>query len=281
MGIYLEKGIWEIARCYSCGLVFVKNIPSEDELKKTYGEDFFNDVQKSPLKGSILNHNPSYMNARRRLKTIRKIGPQKGKLLDIGCATGIFLKATKSFYDGTGLDISQYATDFAVQNLGVKAYCGSIFDTYFEARSFDVITMWDVIEHVTDPNKYIQKTSKIIRPGGLLVLSTGNIDSLMFKAQGKKWHLLIPPMHLFYFNPNSIKRLLAQNGFNVIKISFDGQYTNIGYIINKLKRLHAKNKYVEFLGTIAKMLKLDRVNIFLNLYDVMTIYAKRNGRYGE
>ena len=65
---FLNKNSWEIMRCQICGLVFVKNIPSEEDLKKEYDEKFFHDGQKSPLKGSNINNNPSYLNARRRLK---------------------------------------------------------------------------------------------------------------------------------------------------------------------------------------------------------------------
>ncbi len=271
-----KKDSWDIVRCSGCGLVFVKNIPCDTNLKNIYDAEFFKDGQKSPIEGLRFDDSPAYINASKRLEKIRKMGFSNGRMLDIGCSTGIFLKAASSHYDGVGLDISKYATEFATNNLGVKAKCGTIFDLNFEQKNFDIITMWDVIEHVRDPDKYIDKVSQFIRPGGLLALSTGNIQSLMFKVQKKKWHLLIPPQHLFYFSPNTISILLENHGFKIIKISYDGQYTNIGYIIDKLKRIHTKNKLIKFMDFFIKTIKLNKLNIYLNLYDVITVYAQRD-----
>ncbi len=273
---FLIKDNWEIVRCSNCKIVFVKDFPSDRVLEDLYGEDFFKDGQKSPTEGLKLHNNPAYINAIKRIERIKKYDHCNGRLLDVGCATGIFLKAANaSFKYSFGIDISKYATGFAVKELNVNAKYGTISDLNFSQQYFDVITMWDVIEHVKDPNKYIDKISNIIRTGGLLVLSTGNIESLMFKIQKKKWHLLIPPKHLFYFSPKTISMLLNKYGFRVLNIENEGQYTNLGYMMDKLKRLHVKNKTINFFSTIMKKLNLNQYNIYLNLYDVMTVYAKK------
>lgn len=273
---FLKKGNYEIVRCNNCGLAFVKNIPSDADLNNLYTDSFFIDGQKSPLDGFNIKENPTYLNALMRLENIKRIGYDKGQLLDIGCATGIFLKAASSFFDCTGLDVSEYATEFARKNLGINALCGNIFDINFKSQSFDIVTMWDVIEHVRDPNRYIEKVGQIMKHGGLLVLSTGNIESLMFRIQRQNWHLLIPPLHLYYFSKNSISSLLRRHGFKIINISHNGQYTNIGYIFNKLKRLHKSSRAADFSDSIIKRLSLNKLNIYLNLYDVMTVYAIRD-----
>ncbi|MEW6418480.1 MAG: class I SAM-dependent methyltransferase [Nitrospirota bacterium] len=272
---FLKKNYWEFGYCRNCGIVFLKNIPSDEDIKNIYNNFYFKDGQKFPTEGFKLDNNPAYINAKKRLKIIREIGPERGRLLDIGCGTGIFLKIASFFYESIGFDISRCATELAVKNLGVKAICGTIFDIDFRSQLFDVITMWDVIEHLKDPNNYIEKVSQIIRPGGLLVLSTGNIKSLMFRIQKKNWHLLTPPQHLFYFSPQTISVLLKNHGFKIIKISYNGQYTNVGYIVNKLKQLHNKNKLIRLIDLIIKTTKINSLNIYLNLYDVMTIYAKK------
>ncbi|MEI9475111.1 MAG: class I SAM-dependent methyltransferase [Deltaproteobacteria bacterium] len=272
---HMTKEAWEIVRCRRCGLSFVKNIPTEEELAALYGHTFFEDGQKSPGQGVKLDENPTYANARKRIDSIIKIGPAKGRMLDVGCGTGIFLKAASPFYECSGLDVSGYATEFAVKRLGVDARKGTIFDFSFEPKSIDVITMWDVIEHVRDPDSYIRKISDIIAPGGLLVLSTGNVDSLMFRIQRSNWHLLIPPQHLFYFNKSSITFLLAKHEFNIVKVEHRGQYTNIGYIMEKMKRLHTRSKMIPLMDAVVKSLTLNKLNIYLNLFDVMTVYATR------
>jgi SAM-dependent methyltransferase len=273
---HMTKEAWEIVRCRRCGLSFVKNIPTEGELAALYGHTFFEDGQKSPRQDVKLDENPAYANARKRIDSIRKIGPAKGRMLDVGCGTGIFLKAASPFYDCSGLDVSGYATEFAARYLGVEAKKGTIFDFSFEPNSVDVITMWDVIEHVRNPDSYVKKISDIIAPGGLLVLSTGNVDSLMFRIQGSNWHLLIPPQHLFYFNKSSITFLLAKYGFNAVKVEHRGQYTNVGYIMDKMKRLHARSKTLPLMDAVVKSLTLNKLKIYLNLFDVMTVYARRS-----
>jgi 2-polyprenyl-3-methyl-5-hydroxy-6-metoxy-1,4-benzoquinol methylase len=273
---FLIKDNWEIVRCSNCKIVFVKNIPSDRVLEGLYDDAFFKDGQKSPTEGLKLHNNPAYINAIKRIERIKKYDHCNGRLLDVGCATGIFLKAANaSFKYSFGIDISKYATDIAVRELNVNAKYGTICDMNFSQQYYDVITMWDVIEHVKDPDKYIDIISNIIRPGGLMILSTGNIESIMFKVQKKKWHLLIPPKHLFYFSPKTISMLLNKYGFRVLNIENEGQYTNLGYMMDKLKRLHVKNKTINFFSTIMKKLNLNQYNIYLNLYDVMTVYAKK------
>jgi len=165
-----------------------------------------------------------------------------------------------------------------MRDLGVEARRGTIFDFEFEPCSIDIITMWDVIEHVRDPNQYISKIAKIIKPKGLLVLTTGSIDSLMFKIQKRNWHLLIPPQHLFFFNPNSLTLLLSKHGLKVIKLEYEGQYTNVGYIMDKMKRLHGNHKVIELIDEGARVLKFDKLSIYLNLLDVMTVYARPSSK---
>jgi SAM-dependent methyltransferase len=271
---YLDKDVWELLRCRNCNLVFVGNIPSDENLRVMYDRYFFSDGQKAPSEGLELESNPTYRNALKRVHALEKTGFKEGKLLDVGCGTGIFLKGASSF-DSMGLDVSEYGVAFAVDNLGVRAKQGSVFDCGSENGPFDVVTMWDVIEHVSDPDSYMEKVSEIVRPGGLLALSTGNIDSMMFRFQKTNWHLLIPPLHLFYFNPKNISILLRNHGFEVINIGHMGQYTNVGYMINKLMRTHSKGSLAGWLKVLSKVPFLSKINIYINLFDVMTIFAKR------
>ena len=275
---YLEKDNWQIGRCKNCGLIFLNNIPSDNILESLYDDNFFKDGQKSPKEGIKLEYNPTYLNAQKRLEDIRKYGWEKGMLLDIGCGTGIFIKAASKYYNCIGLDISKDAIEFAVQSLGVEAISGSILDIDFKDQLFDIITMWDVIEHVSDPNEYMRAISRMIHPGGLLAITTGDIESIMFKIQNKNWHLLIPPIHLFYFSPKTITFLLEKHGFKVIKISRIGQYTNIGYMLNKIKRLHSNSTFIKFIVNMTNRFKLNKFNLYMNLYDVMTVYAKYDPR---
>ena len=268
---YVDK--WNIVKCGDCGLVFVGNVPEDNELKSIYDDKFFLDGQKSPIEGGDITENPTYYNSIKRIEALKKQGYDSGRMLDIGCATGIFLKAATSTYDCYGLDVSDVAVNIAVNQIGVNAKCGTVFDLKEDEGTYDVITMWDVIEHVKDPTEYIKKTSNFLKKGGLLVVSTGNIDSLMFKIQKKKWHLMIPPFHLFYFNTNNIKKLLEKNGLEVLKIFHDGQSTNVGYITSKMYRMNPTNILIKYINKFVHFSRLSKLNIYLNLFDVMTVYS--------
>lgn len=217
---------YDIFRCNECTVVFVLfSFENEDDLLlKIYSKDYFNGNQNAEnLKvGYKVNYfqtkkKDQIINAKRRLKKIGQMVPGKGKILDVGCAAGFFLKIASDLgWQVTGIEISQEAVEFARTSLDLDVICGRFETTDFKENSFHVITAWDVIEHVLDPVVFVEKAKKLLVPGGLLVLGTPNIGSLAARIRGKKWPILRPPEHLFYFNPVSLDKLLSTHFAKVI-----------------------------------------------------------------
>jgi 2-polyprenyl-3-methyl-5-hydroxy-6-metoxy-1,4-benzoquinol methylase len=207
-----------IYRCNECTLVFVHFYfeNANELLLNFYSKEYFNGTKK--INNSNIGYNTNYffnkkkeniINAKQRLKKIGQLFPGKGKILDVGCAAGFFLKVASDLgWKAAGIEISPEAVEFAQTSLDLNVICGRFETTDFKENSFQVITAWDVIEHVLDPVVFVEKAKKLLVPGGLLVLGTPNIGSLAALIRGKHWPILKPPEHLFYFNPATLTKLL-------------------------------------------------------------------------
>lgn len=167
-----------------------------------------------------------------RLKTIKKHVPPPADFLDVGCAFGGFaLCAGKHGYRPRGLDISPYAVKEANQG-GLDARVGELCDLYTSKERYDVVTLIEVIEHIADPIRAFETLSRIVRPGGLLVLQTANFDGLQAKRAGSKYHYYLPG-HLYYYSKSNLRTILKRYGFET-QLFFHG--TDFG-LLPKLRKM--------------------------------------------
>jgi predicted TPR repeat methyltransferase len=139
--------------------------------------------------------------------------------------------------------------------------------------------MWDVIEHLPNPDAIIAGAAHLIRPGGHIALTTGDIGSLNARIRGDAWRMIHPPTHLFYFDRISIGRLLAKHGFEVVSFGHCTTYRNIKSVAEQLIRIRqnagASTRLLCAAHNLAAALKLDRANFGVNLYDIMEVIAAR------
>lgn len=247
---------YTIARCGDCGLVFVKEIPSEAELKDVYGEGYYTGrdfvgyqnygptssfdrvahwVATLPSRILRLLKRPSAIPgkvvdvfARPKLRPwpydlvdlVEKYS-NKGNILDVGCATGLFLLAAReSGWDTRGVEFSDYSSQRARDDYKLDVVTGTLHDARrvgeLKENSYDVVTLWDTAEHVQDPMAIFSDAWKILRPGGLLFVKTLNIDSDRSKAEGNDWHFFRPPKHLFYYSEKTLKAYFERAGFDLV-----------------------------------------------------------------
>ncbi|MCK5346038.1 MAG: class I SAM-dependent methyltransferase, partial [Candidatus Heimdallarchaeota archaeon] len=153
-----------------------------------------------------------------RIKQFQKYW-QTGKILDVGCSTGDFLEYIKGYgWDVYGCELSQHSSEFARKRLNCDIRCDEFEKSEFPSAFFDVVTMWDVIEHVIDPTTIINEALRILQPGGLLALITPNYNSLTRRVIFNKWEALIPPRHLCVFNEKTIRKLISDCGGKVVTV---------------------------------------------------------------
>jgi cyclopropane fatty-acyl-phospholipid synthase-like methyltransferase len=193
-------------------------------------------------------------------------------LLDIGAYIGVFVEvAAQSGWDAWGVEPSDWASAEA-QRHGLNVISGTQHAPELAGRQFDVVTMWDVIEHVNDPRGEVRHSYKLLKPGGVLVLHTMDIDSLTARLMGSRWPWLMD-MHLHYFSQKTMRAMLEDVGFEVIWSGTQGRYLRLGYLATRLGGLYAP------LGraaqAIVRLLRLAEVAVPINFGDLFTVYARK------
>lgn len=272
--LFVKNG-FEILRCRSCGLVFVHPMPDLQASAELYSEEFFTDGQQpgSPV-GHLDEDSGKRATWQYKLAEIVKFLPS-GRLLDVGSGPGYFVKmAQENEWDAEGIDISTFASDYAYHQLGVRVWAMDFLE-YESTELYDVITMWDFIEHTPDPRANLRKALDLLRPGGILALSTGNIGSLLARVMGKRWYLLSPPTHLHYFTKTTLSGLLIKAGFTVRKIAYEPRYMSIRFALARLSLLYPANRVYRFLARLVSRSPMGKFQLQINLGDVMTAYAMK------
>jgi SAM-dependent methyltransferase len=144
-------------------------------------------------------------------------------LLDVGFGAGtILLAAERDGWEVHGLEKSRLAVEQAQAHGFANARQGDFLTPRYDERSFDVITLTGVVEHLVDPQPFLHQAHQLLRPGGVLFLSTPNSRSLSFHALGLEWSVVCPPDHLHLFSKMSMKLALASAGFEDPRIRTEG-----------------------------------------------------------
>jgi 2-polyprenyl-3-methyl-5-hydroxy-6-metoxy-1,4-benzoquinol methylase len=210
---FLTKEEFDIEKCNQCGLLFTNPIPKPEEIGKYYAsEKYYSHPQKtfSPL-GTIYNTIKN-INLRSKYNLIAEIIPT-GNLLDIGCGSGDFLKfAKKNGWMVSGIEPNSSARNFASQQTGENILLPEQ-SILLGKNSFDVITMWHVLEHVLDLHQQIATIKKLAKPNASIIIALPNHDSIDGKKYKQHWAAWDVPRHLYHFDKKSIQQLFSKFGF--------------------------------------------------------------------
>jgi SAM-dependent methyltransferase len=213
-------------------------------------------------------------NCKAYLEKINKFFKSKGKLLDVGSATGHFVEtAERQGWNASGMEISDYAASVG-RKKGLKIEVGKFEESDYPAETFDTVTFLDILEHFINPNQALEKAAKILKPGGVLAINTPNSASLLAKIFGKHWHLIAPPGHLNYFNPSNLQLVLERNGLELV---FIGNITKKFSLRAIFKALAYWQKLFIWRGIFNYLVnkRLGKIGIPLKTGDNMFIIAKK------
>jgi SAM-dependent methyltransferase len=212
---------YHIVECARCGLLYVGEDPAAIDFSALYDQAYYTGGREGVFADYVGQAPSRRAAARRRLWSLRQRVP-RGRLLDVGCAAGFFLAEAQAWYAARGVELSEYSSQFAREQLGLDVVTGTLHDAAFTAGSFDLVTLWDVIEHVPDPRAVLAEVARVLAPGGEVVLTTGDWGSAYAQRRGVTWHLLTPPWHLYFFSRATLARTAAAAGLRVVRVAARG-----------------------------------------------------------
>lgn len=228
---HLSPGV--ILRCRSCGFAFRQSRFGEEELADLYRQ-MDPTVYEAELRGRIRT-------ASRHLRIVSEdsgFNGRTGALLDVGCASGVFLsKALDAGWQVTGIEPSKALYKEAVERIGNR---GTILpltleETNFGEQRFDAITLWDVLEHIVEPANFMKRCRELLKPGGCLFLNVPDLDSFEARLFGRRWPLLLPE-HMNYFNRPSLKLCGENSGLRLIRFGRRRSFFSLRYVFYRLSQ---------------------------------------------
>ncbi|MBI2995633.1 MAG: class I SAM-dependent methyltransferase [Candidatus Melainabacteria bacterium] len=266
---------YSLVECRNCKLRFLDPLPSPDELKKLYSSDYYfspdsNLYGYSNYKEDV---NLIVLTAIQRYNTLRLILGKSShlKLLDTGCAYGYYIDIARLYgWDVSGVEINEECVKEAKNKLNLDVRKGTLEEQHFPAETFDVVTCWDMIEHLLNPSNFLQQVNRILKPGGYFLLTTPDVGSIPAKVLGKRWMGYKSYEHVYFFNKKTIKLYLEANGFALTRFQYTGKYISKQLFLDRLKY------YSKFLGWLVSFLNNLPLNVFyLNPLDIMLVIARK------
>lgn len=258
-----------LKRCRGCGHC-VADVGTQDvTLHELYGDRYFSGEEYADY---LAERSALEWQFRRRLKLLQQFQPD-GDLIEIGCAYGFFLGLARQHYQVRGYDIAPTPVEFARTQLGVDARCEEFISAAVPAASADVVVTWDTVEHLARPDLMLQQAARVLRPGGTLCVTTGDISSALARFQKARWRLIHPPTHLHYFSRATMIRLLDRLGLQTVRVQYDEirrSLRQIAFGLFAMGRPHPSWIY-----SLVARSPLADLCFSLNTYDIMLVVARK------
>jgi SAM-dependent methyltransferase len=213
------KDGFSMVRCRACTAVYVGDDPAAIDFQALYGQGYYTGGHDAVFADYTGQETARRAHARRKLWVLRHLWPRlprRGRWLDVGCAAGFFLAEARSWYQVQGVELSEWSSAHARERLGLPVVTGSLQQAALPDDHFDVISLWDVIEHVPDPVPLLAEAARVLKPGGRLVLTTGDWGSAYAQRRGAEWHLMTPPWHLTMFSRSTLAEAARRAGLRVV-----------------------------------------------------------------
>jgi SAM-dependent methyltransferase len=213
---------------------------------------------------------------KRSLDQLHRFIKPPGTLLDVGCYTGAFMQVAEvEGWEVSGLEISTWAADIAR-----KAQKGPVYDVTLDQLplppgGFDVITSWDVMEHLPQPAAFLQDAANLLKPGGILAFSTHMVDSWAVRLLGTRYPFFME-MHLVHFSRATARRILEDQGYELLRIYTHRRILRIGYFLEKLSAKVPIGR--SFLKWLCRKKWISNRFIRIGLLGLVNIFARKNLR---
>lgn len=248
-------------RCEHCGFGSLEPLPSENDLLEIYQEDYHN----------YLDDSDYLADAQKKYEFVKNYLVPQDRILDIGCGLGHFLAIAKA--DGVevqGYDISVEAAKLCQTRFNISVNSNHFNTNLFQSSSFDLITGFDVIEHIVNFKDSLAAYHQWLKQNGLLMITTPDLDSWDAKILGTKWYGFTRiPQHINYFDRRSIQMILEESGFEIIESRLWGFVRSYGYLADSIRKQ-------SFFAKLIRQSGLQKKQVYLPMTDMMIVARKKN-----
>lgn len=268
---------FDLFACCDCGFVFTQGVPVESEIGKYYETPEYishSDTRKGAMNRAY-HYVRSYMLGHKARLIVKEAHRKKGRLLDVGTGTGYFLDSMqKRGWQVEGVEKNEQARAFAHESFGLEVKPEPAL-AEFETGSFNVITLWHVMEHLEHLNETWVMLNNLLEDKGVLVVAVPNCSSFDARKYGADWAAYDVPRHLWHFTPATIHKLASKHGFIMAArhpMPFDAFYVsmltekNLGHSLPFLRGV-----YVGLLGWLQALARKERSS------SMIYVFRKRNG----
>lgn len=263
-----------LRQCRSCGFVRADMDLTPEQVQRLYQEDYFQGEEYGDYLADIASHRKNF---EARLRVMQRLTSGVRSVFEVGCAYGLWLEqCSRAGIDCAGVDVCAEPVRYARTELGQNAHLGDFLTLPIARGRYQAVCMWDTIEHLASPEKFVARAYDLLPDGGWLFLTTGDIGSLFASARGPKWRMIHPPTHLQYFSAATMRRFLARHGFRVARCQSAAMYRNVGETLERLARLgKGVSRPIARLarGVLPRWVK--RMGAWLDLGDIMYVAARK------
>jgi len=264
---------WDILlRCPACGFLTAR-LDEPVDARAIYDSDYFTGQEYLDYAADEAFFKKNF---RKRLRDILRRKPA-GRLLEIGTAYGFFLDLARQHFDVLGFELNRQAARYAREHFGLDVRTDDFLTVEPETIGppVDVTVMWDVLEHLERPDRFLARIADLSKPGALVYLTTGDVGSRLARFRRQRWRMIHPPSHLHYFDRNTITRLLAKTGFETVDIRATGVARSIRQTLYSILalRLKAPRAYAAI-----KQITPPTWGFTLNTFDIMQVITRKKGR---
>ena len=234
-------------------------------------EDLYREVEDPEYLISEEERRASFSEGVEEIERYHVGGP--GRLLELGSSVGLFLEeAQKKGWKATGIEPSIWATEQA-RSRGLDVFTGTLDEFRLEGAEFDVVALWDVFEHLVDPMDSLAKMKRLLKPNGVLCLTTVNIEGFGARLLRARWPWFMR-MHLHYFTSHSLQEMMRRMDFEVLRLSTYPKVLKLGYILERARGMLGPLA----VGSLwfAERLHIANISIKVNLGDILMLIARKN-----
>ena len=224
-----ELRVVSFVRCRACGSVYHAAGPGWQRIAQIYQAEYHNARGHT---GDPHVELVKRLTVLRYLQELERLGSPGGRLLEVGCSTGVGLEtAAAAGWEVEGVELSEASAALARERQGVRAvHAGRLEETSLDEGAYDVVVLFDVIEHIDPPSAALAHLRRLLRPKGLLLMVTPDAGSVSARLMGARWpHLLVE--HVVLFSRRGMRTALQEAGFDIEQLRFAWKYVNLNMLV--------------------------------------------------